>query len=291
MIERQNNTEIVVIKMEDSLYPKDLKETLHPPKQLYCRGNLDLLNRRKVAVIGSRNVSSYGKWVAHGISKRLSQKGVVVVSGLAKGADTYAHLGALDGGNNTIAVLGCGLDYYYPSENRKLQKQIENVGLVISEYPPNFCVKQYNFPERNRIIAGLSEAVIVAEAGLNSGSMITVHAAEDIGRDVLVVTGNINSQYCIGSNKLICEGRIPVASLDFPLEFLGLNDLTIPENMNELGSDEILIMKPLLSGKEYTIDELASTVGLAPSQVNSIVTILEIKGYLHNSLGKVFVAN
>lgn len=283
--------QIKIIYKGEKGYPRELMETERPPKKLYCIGNIDLLKRRKVAIVGSRKVSSYGKWVAHGIGKRLAENGIVVVSGLAKGADAYAHIGALEGGGNTIAVLGCGVDYYYPPDNRTLQKQIENEGLVISEYPPHYCVRAFNFPERNRIIAGLSEVVIVAEAGLNSGSLITVEEAEKIGREVLVVTGNINSQYCVGSNKLICEGRIPVASLDFPLEYLGVNGSFDMKQLEELGSDEILIMKALVGGRELTIEELANTVNLPPNQVNAMVTILELKGYLYNSLGKVFVAN
>ena len=284
-------SEIKIIYPDDEYYPENLKKTIAPPKQLYCKGNLELLKKRRVAVIGSRKVSGYGRWVAQNIGKRLSENDVVVVSGLAKGADAFAHIGALEAGGNTIAVLGCGLDHCYPTDNRALQKQIERDGLVISEYPPHYCVRSYNFPARNRIIAGLSEIVIVAEAGLNSGSFITVEEAEKIGRDVLVVTGNINSQYCVGSNKLICDGLIPVASLDFPLEYLGINTAYKLKNLKSLGSDEILIMKAIIDGREVTIEELARLVGLPPSEVNALVTILELKGYLYNSLGKVFVAN
>lgn len=187
-------------------YPLSLKSTFKPPFVLFYKGNIELLKteKRKIAVIGSRDNSEYGKITTENICKDLVKENFVIVSGLAKGIDSIAHKSCLDNNGETIAVLGNGINVTYPKENDMLYKKIGNEGLIISEYPPNVLPDSFNFPKRNRIIAGLSEGVLVIEAKEKSGTMNTVsHALED-GKQIFCVPerSNLNS----GCNKLIKEG-------------------------------------------------------------------------------------
>ena len=177
------------IKMESEDYPLLLRQIQKPPKLLYAIGDISILKQKCVAVVGARKASSYGKWAARNIGKRLAEYGVAVVSGLAYGCDAEAHLGALDAGGRTVAVMGCGIDICYPAANRQLRRRIAENGLIISEYPPGTQPRPYMFPQRNRIISGLCEAVAVAEAGLSSGSLITASCAAEQGRLVFAVPG------------------------------------------------------------------------------------------------------
>ena len=282
--------EHVVIEKGSELYPEELTQIKNPPDRLYCIGNLKLLKKRKAAVIGSRKVSTYGRWVAESLGRVLGENDVAVVSGLAKGADTFGHIGALSVGGNTIAVLGTAIDRVYPAENRALQAEIERKGLVISEYPPGYPTQKWNFPFRNRIIAALSENVYLAEAGLGSGSLITVELANEYNKNVYVVPGNINSQYNIGSNKLFNDGASAIVNIEDAVTYMSIKPKSKELLYSNLGSDEIKIMKVLENGAEMTIDEIAKATHIPPGQVNALVTILEIKGCLYNSMGKVFVA-
>jgi DNA processing protein len=194
------------ITLTNKNYPTCLKSIFKPPFVIFYKGNIDLLNddKKRLAVIGSRDNTDYGKFSAQNICKDLVKKNVVIVSGLAKGIDSIAHRTCLTNGGNTIAVLGNGFNIIYPQENNDLYKKIEDNGLIISEYPPNVNPDADNFPKRNRIIAGLSEGVIVIEAKEKSGSMNTVsHALED-GKQIFCVPERINSNS--GCNKLIKEG-------------------------------------------------------------------------------------
>ena len=191
------------IDRDSRLYPELLRQIPNPPKKLFCRGNPELLECRKVAVVGSRRYSLYGKQTALMIGKYFGKTELTVVSGLASGIDTFAHTGVLEAGGSTIAVLGTGLDRNYPVKNKPLQEEITEKGLVISEYENDFSGNQYSFPARNRIISGLSEGVVVVEAGSSSGSLITAQFAGEQGRTVYAVPGNINSQFSIGTNLLI----------------------------------------------------------------------------------------
>ena len=205
---------VIKIDMNSKYYPQRLRNIDNPPKQLYCLGNLELLNYRKnIAIIGSRNCSYYGEQVSKDFSYNLAKENICIVSGLAKGVDSFAHIGALNAKGKTIAVLGSGLDNIYPKENIKLAESIvKNNGLIISEYPLGTLPLKYHFPERNRIISGLSDSVLVAEARKNSGTNITVNFALEQGKDVFVVPGNIYSKTSDGTNFMILEGAIPVLS-------------------------------------------------------------------------------
>ena len=165
-------------------YPALLKEIKNPPRELFFLGNVEILKSRCLAVVGSRRTTSYGRNTAVRLAKRAAEAGITIVSGMARGIDTCAHRGALDAGGSTIAVLGCGVDICYPAENRQLKEEIENRGLVISEYPPQTAPQKYYFPQRNRIISGLSELTAVVQAGSRSGALITAELAAEQGREV-----------------------------------------------------------------------------------------------------------
>lgn len=197
--------------MKSKWYPDKLKNISDPPKVLFCLGNLELLNAKSIAIIGSRDYSAYGERATKEFSYNLAKNDICIVSGLAKGIDAFAHKGCLSAGGKTIAVLGNGLDIIYPKENEKLfYRIIENDGLVISEYPLGTKPKKQHFPARNRIISGLSDGVLVIEARKNSGTNITVDFALEQGKDVFVIPGNIYSKTSDGTNFLITEGAIPV---------------------------------------------------------------------------------
>jgi len=205
---------VIKININSKYYPERLRNIDSPPKQIYCLGNLELLNyKNNIAIIGSRNCSSYGEKAAKDFAFNLAKEDVCIVSGLAKGIDSFSHIGALNAKGKTIAVLGSGLDNIYPKENIKLVESIiKNNGLVISEYPLGTKPLKQHFPARNRIISGLSDGVLVIEARRNSGTNITVDFALEQGKDVFVIPGNIYSKTSDGTNYLITEGAIPVLS-------------------------------------------------------------------------------
>ena len=204
---------IIRLDFNSKYYPVKLKNISSPPKELFCLGNLELLNCKSIAVIGSRNYSGYGERAAKEFSYNLAKEDVCIVSGMARGIDSFAHEAALDAKGKTVAVLGSGLDVIYPRENKILYENIiKNNGLIISEYPLGTKPSRQNFPARNRIISRLSDGVLVIEARKNSGTNITVDFALDQGKDVFVIPGNIYSNTSDGTNFLIKEGAIPVTS-------------------------------------------------------------------------------
>lgn len=206
---------IDVISINDKKYPQILKQIYDPPISLYIKGNAEILNGKNIAIVGCRNSSKYGEEAAKYFAYNLSAKGINIISGLARGIDTYAHIGNLGAmmhnGNNicgkTIAVVGNGIDIIYPKENKYLEEKIiKSGGCIISEYPLGTKPEKFNFPARNRIISGLSKGVLVIEARVKSGTLITIDFALQQGRDVYVVPGNINSVNSVGTNDLIKQG-------------------------------------------------------------------------------------
>ncbi|MCI8272836.1 MAG: DNA-protecting protein DprA [Clostridia bacterium] len=203
------------ILINSKSYPIQLKNIYEPPKSLYVLGNKEILKQKSIAIVGSRKASEYGKKVAFKISSELSHKDINIVSGLALGIDTYAHLGCLHANckAKTIAVLGCGLEQIYPKENRHIAIDIlKSGGCIISEYPCGTKIESKNFPERNRIISGLSNGVLIVEAAEKSGALITADFALEQGKDVFAVPGDILSNNSFGTNKLIKDGAILVTS-------------------------------------------------------------------------------
>ena len=205
-IKYMNENNIKIININEREYPQALKEIYDPPISLYVKGNIEKLNNKNIGIVGCRECTAYGKKSAEYFAYNLSKQNINIVSGLAKGIDSYAHLGSLNTGN-TIAVLGNGLDIIYPKENLELANEIiKRGGTIISEYPCGTKPDKMKFPARNRIISGISKGVIVVEAKEKSGTLITVDFALEQGRDVFVVPGNINSINSVGTNDLIKQG-------------------------------------------------------------------------------------
>ena len=210
-----NNEKIKTIRLDDKNYPEKLKHIYGKPQTLYLLGNEKLLNETSIAIIGCRDSSEYGLNNAYKFGYELAKKGICIISGLARGVDTYSHKGALAAKGKTIAVLGCGLDVIYPPENVELYKQIVmNNGAIITEYPLGSKPEKHHFPARNRIISGLSDGVLVVEAKKRSGTLITVEHALEQGKNVYAIPGNITSKNSYGTNELIKEGAIPVTRIE-----------------------------------------------------------------------------
>ena len=214
------NTIVKTIKLTDKLYPEDLKHIYNPPQILYCLGNLDLLNSgKKLAIIGCRDYSEYGKKITEKFAYELAMKGIIIVSGGARGIDSFAHKGCIKARKPTIMVLGNGLDYVYPPENKLLEKEvIKNNGLLISEYPAGTKPSKYTFPARNRIISGISTGALVVEAKQKSGTLITVDFALEQGKNIYAIPGNICNENSQGTNELIKQGAKVVTDINDILE-------------------------------------------------------------------------
>lgn len=206
---------IGIISIQDKEYPQILKGIYDPPISLYIRGNKNILNNRSIGIVGCRECTEYGRSAAKYFSYNLSKQKINIVSGLAKGIDSYSHIGCLAANGKTIAVVGNGLDIIYPKENLEIaNKIIQNRGAIISEYPCGTKPDKMNFPARNRIISGISSGIIVVEAKEKSGTLITVDFALEQGRDVFVVPGNINSINSVGTNDLIKQGARMVVTYE-----------------------------------------------------------------------------
>lgn len=278
------------IAKDDDRFPSSLRDFAPDIREIYVEGDINLLYTRCVAVVGSRKCTRYGLTVAKSIGNLLGKNGVTVVSGLARGIDTASHKGAIESGGNTIAVLAGGTAQYYPPENRKLQQEIGENGLLISEHPPEYQARPYDFPIRNRIISALSESVVVAEAGNRSGALITAECAVEQGKNLYAVPGNITSYYSFGTNKLIREGVMPLILIEDLLTDIGIAP-QIDENIEEsLGEDEKRVFQALKNCGELTVDEIYHKTNIKPSEINGIITVLEMKGIVFSSLGKIFVA-
>ncbi|MCL2630361.1 MAG: DNA-processing protein DprA [Firmicutes bacterium] len=284
-----NALKIVEIKIGDKEYPPLLLEISNPPKVLYCIGDISLLKTKCLGVVGSREPSRYGEDTTHRFVYEIASQGITIVSGLAKGIDSVAHKTALDMGGKTIAVLGCGIDKIYPQENAYLYNRIYKEGLVVSEYGEGVKPNGYQFPERNRIVSGLCEGILVTEARVKSGSIITAEIAVEQGRNIYAVPSSINSPRGEGSNKLL--KRYPHALTLSPEEIiaeLGLTAVrTKPSNM-QLDYTEGVILEAL-TYKPLHFDELMALTGLSTAQLNALLTRLElfeiIKKYENNTYG------
>lgn len=196
-----------IIEKNDKSYPKKLLEIYNPPERLYIIGDEKILNEFSIAIVGVRNCTKYGKEIAKSLAYNLSKYGVNIISGMAKGIDSFAHIGTIMGNGKTVAVLGSGFNHIYPKENIQLFNEIiKSGGAVVTEYEENILPLPENFPKRNRIISALSEGVVVVEAGKRSGSLITAEIALEEGKEVFAVPGNITSYTSRGTNSLIKDG-------------------------------------------------------------------------------------
>lgn len=270
------------IALGDPEFPDILKQISQPPKRLWGCGEARFLSEGVlVAVVGSRKCSRYGEETAFSLARDLARAGVTVVSGLAYGIDASAHRGALEGGGATVAVLGCGIDVPYPADNQELKKRIAGHGAVITELPPGTEASRWTFPQRNRIISGLSRGVVVVEAGLKSGSLITVDFALEQGREVFAVPGNVTSATSEGTNRLIRNGAKLVSGVRDILEELGpiVGGLSAPatKENSPVGVVEKRILDILENGPKH-MDDLVETVSLPVEKISPLLMQLEIGG-------------
>lgn len=279
---------IIEINQNDEEFPIELRMIQGSPKKLYCIGNINLLKNKKISVVGSRKCTAYGKSIAGRLSKKIADAGISVVSGLAKGIDSSAHIDALEHTGSTIAVLATGIDRCYPASNQGLYNQISKKGLIISENPPGYICRKYDFPRRNRIISGLSDAVVVVEAPLRSGALITAEYAMEQGKELFAIPGNITSFFSIGCNQLIREGAKPVAVLDDVLTDLNIEVYNNEENLN-LGDDEFAVYDIIRKRGELSTEDLMKFTDFEVPKLAGILTVLEMKGAITNSMGKFFV--
>ncbi len=283
-----------VVTFKDEAYPRRLKEIYDPPAVLYMRGELRKEDELALAIVGSRKTTPYGRWFTERISQELARHGVTIVSGMARGIDGLAHLGAVSGGGRTIAVLGCGVDIIYPPENRNLFAQIIDHGAVLSEFPLGSPPEGGHFPRRNRIISGLSIGVVVVQANEKSGSLITAQYALEQGREIFAVPGNVGAESSRGTHRLIKEGAKLVESSEDILEEIvphwqrEREEASRAEKVEpDLPPEESLLFN-LLGETPSHIDVLTRESRFDPGKVSSLLLQLELKGLIIQWPGKCF---
>lgn len=282
------------IRIEDGEYPQLLKNIKNPPKQLYVLGNENILNEQCIAIIGSRICTPEGAKLAENFASELSKSGICIVSGMARGIDTAAHIGALKTGGKTIAVLGGGFNHIFPEENKGLfQKIIENGGAVVSEYKENIKPSQNGFVQRNRIVSGLSIGVLIIEAKYRSGTSITANFARSQGRKIFCIPHSLEQKEGIGTNRQIKNGAKLVTTVQEIIDELKIKTEKIENKEKEIEVAEIpeeyMPIYRYISKKPINIDELCKKTKMEISSVNYILTMLELEGYIEQIPGKFFV--
>ena len=294
-LNRIKKTGVNILTINDNEYPSSLKTIYDPPHVLYVKGKTMENDAIAVAIVGSRSPTTYGKLVTEKISMELSVRGVTIVSGMARGIDSIAHKSAIAGGGRTIAVLGCGLNVIYPPENFKLMDEIINHGAVISEFPMSARPDKMNFPQRNRIISGLSLGTLIIEAAEKSGSLITARHAIEQGREVFAIPGSINSPKSKGANRLIKSGAKLVEGAEdiideFPSDvrsFLRTPEKENKEDYNLIGDEKHIFS--LIDTESRHIDTIVEHSNLPVSVVSGILVKLELKGLVRQISGKMFI--
>lgn len=279
-LKRKDNIDILILG--DKEYPERLSQSeVVPPIALYYRGDISIINKPCIAVVGTRACSRYGYEVAHDFAFELSKNGLTVVSGLATGIDSASHCGALDAEGLTAAVLGCGIGYIYPSENASLYKKVEENGVILSEYLPKLPPTKYTFPERNRIISGLSLGVLIVEAGERSGSLITADFSLDQGREVYVVPGLVTGNKWRGSNMLIKngQGKFVTSAQDICEDLHIFKKIDSDKQPLTLDINEQKIYN-LLMNDSLSFDKIKELSGFSFGELGSLLTMMELKGII-----------
>jgi len=261
-------------------WPEVLNRLEKPPEVLFCKGNLDLLKKKCIAIVGTRDCTRYGLGVAKDFARDLSSQGIVVVSGLADGIDTAAHGGSFP---HTIAVLGNGINRFYPAHNQKLQEKIiAEGGLVISEHEPDSSGSRYSYPLRNRIIAALSSAVIVIEADYKSGALITKRYAQELGIPVYAVPGNVNSHASKGTNDIIKKDEAQIIT---SVKDLGLKKAK--QRAVQVSVEQQSVLDILRKG-ELHFDDLIQALKLTPQKLSTLLTNMELDGLIEKLAGNMY---
>jgi DNA processing protein len=281
-----------IYKLKPEQFPLPLLEIPQPPKTLYARGKLPDKNLIYLAIVGSRKYTSYGRDICEKLIRGLKGYPIVIVSGLALGIDTIAHKTAIEVGLTTISFPGSGLSYknLYPRTNVKLSEEIvKSGGCLISEFEPNFIATIYSFPQRNRLMAGISKAVLIIEAEEKSGTLITARLALDYNRDVLAVPGSAFSSNSNGTNKLIKQGATPVTTSEDVLEALGFEvekpKQTDVEKYADCSKEELKIINLLHEPMER--DDLVRESGMKIAEANALLSIMELKDLIKEELGEI----
>lgn len=264
----------------DQAYPRYLAQIEQPPPVLYVLGELTPRDDLSIAIVGTRNVTQYGRQVTHDSAAYLAGNGVTIVSGLARGVDGIAHQAALEAGGRTIAVLGSGVDMIYPPEHRKLAERIVASGAVISDYPPGTKPDGVNFPPRNRIISGLSRGTIVIEAGETSGALITAKFSLEQNREVFAVPGSVLAPMSKGTNRLIMDGATPMNDPRQVLEFLNIQEQHVYTQVSEIAVPDAGEQRVLgaLGNDTMHIDDLCNKLDLSMEKLTALLTMMELKG-------------
>jgi DNA processing protein len=281
-------------------YPPLLEEISDPPLVLYARGHLETLKKSCIAIVGTRRPTVYGLQMAQGIASDLGSRGICVASGLARGIDSAAHRGCLEGGGNTIAVLGCGIDIVYPKEHRRLTENILETGLLLSEFTPGTSPAPQNFPVRNRIISGLSLGTVIIEASEYSGSLITAKLAMEQNREVLAIPGNLTSPQSFGPNFLIKQGAKLVQSWRDIIEELPpemRREILIKEDVHPhrnpeldmLSEEEKRVLALLKTDETMQFDRICHTGNLSVPELSDLLLNLEMNGWVRQLPGNLFV--
>ncbi|UCD83300.1 MAG: DNA-processing protein DprA [Deltaproteobacteria bacterium] len=294
-IELVEENQVKLLTWGDEDYPENLRNIYDPPSVLYIKGDILKEDNLAVAVVGSRNPTEYGRLATERIGRDLTRQGITVVSGMARGIDSSSHKGALSGGGRTIAVLGSGIDVIYPPENKGLYHEIAARGAVISEFPMGTHPDGVNFPARNRIISGLSLGVVIVEATLRSGSLITANCALEQGREVFAVPGNVSSPRSRGTNMLIKKGaKLVEEARDVLEEILPQLGASRREREDEdeippdLSEDERKIFD-VLEKEPLHIDRITVKSGLKANQALAVLLNLELNGLIKQLAGKMFI--
>ena len=296
-IRRAERSGIRIMTRDDADYPENLKEIFDPPCVLYVKGTLEPEDRNAVAVVGSRGASYYGLSVARDFAARLASFGLTVVSGMARGIDTAAHRAALDASSRTIAVLGSGFTDIYPIENRALCGQIAQCGAVLSEFPLDTAPMAQNFPVRNRIVSGLSKGVLVVEASLRSGALITARLGAEQGREVFAIPGKLSSETSDGTNDLIKHGAHMVTSAEEVLRELATAlclDIgrSRPATRRSPGmplTEEEERLFVVLNDEPKHIDEICRESVTDPARAAALLLQMELKAAVRQVAGKMFI--
>lgn len=279
--------EIKAVKIDDSLYPSKLLNIEDAPFLLFYKGNIKRLNSSKsIAIVGSREASVYGRNAAAFISSELSRHDVNIISGMARGIDTYAHKNCIENKGFTCAVLGCGIDIIYPRENTLLYHEIINTGCIISEFMPGTSPLPYNFPVRNRIISGLSDGVIVVEANLKSGSLITAGTASEQGREVFAVPGSIFSKESAGTNRLLKDGASPFTDIKDLFDILKIN--FVPKYAHVFYGNNRKILD-IVKDSPVHIDDIIKLTNIDIKQLYELLFELQLKNEILCLAGNYYV--
>jgi len=279
-----------IVTLIEPEYPALLREIEDPPIVLYVRGEVEIDTARAIAVVGTRRSTRYGKLIAARFASQLAMKGITVISGLAAGIDAAAHQGALDVGGRTVAVLGCGVDVVYPKRNAALYERIAAEGTLISEYPMGTRPAKWTFPQRNRILSGISRGVIVVQAPERSGALITARLAAEQGREVFAVPGNITSATSTGTNRLIKDGAALAEGIDDVLaEFPDLRRIrdVVPEaDGGELNLPERdRLVYDLVRLEPIHIDDIIARGDLSPTEASHTLLVLQLEGLIEEVEG------